>query len=226
MKAVIFDMDGVLLDSEQIFVDSLTQFLMDQGVQSGLRQKCLAELTGMKMDAISRIVKENFGLELTPENISREIDRYFDMEVDRRGKLVAFNGLTAFLSRIKEQDLAIALATSSDFGWVDRVLTDLNVQSCFDTIVTGDQVTISKPEPDIFLLAAERLGVPAEDCVVIEDSVNGIKAAKRAGMCVVAFKGSEIVQDTSEADAEVDSYAALVFSQMIAETIAFRLTGE
>ena len=209
MKAFLFDMDGVLLDSEKIFVRSLKRYLEDQGISEGISQDRLSKLTGMKTDAISKQLMEEYGLHKELGELSQDQDVYFEKELEKIGALEPMEGLEEFLKSLKEKNFLLALASSSDKGWVHRVLTELRVEYWFDQIVTGDQVSVSKPEPDIFLLAAKKLGVKPEDCVVIEDSVNGIKAGKRAGMYVVGYKGSEIFQDTKEADEEIASFSQL-----------------
>lgn len=213
MKTFIFDMDGVLLDSESIFVSSLQSYLKDQGIRDEVPVEVLAQFTGMKTDLISERLIETFHLKQTAAEISADQDRYFDAEVRRRGHLTPMEGLKSFLTALKKNGFQTALATSSDRVWVRYVLDELGVADCFDQVVTGEEVAVSKPAPDIFLLAAKRTSSLPKECVVIEDSMNGIRAGKAAGMFVIGYKGSEIWQDTSQADEEVNSFAEISLSK-------------
>ena len=217
MKTFLLDMDGVLLDSECIFVSSLQQYLKDQGVEGDLSAEALSRFTGMKTDLISKCLQKEFHLPKTIAELSKDQDLYFDEEVKRRGRLKPMEGLEDFLQRLRAKRLKIALATSPDRVWVRYVLKQLEVTDYFDTVVTGEEAKASKPAPDIFLLAAKRTGSDPCDCVVIEDSINGIRAGKEAGMYVIGFKGSRIWQDTSSADQEVERFAEIEIDRFLKE---------
>lgn len=206
-KAVIFDMDGVILDSEYIYLKSL--------------QKCLRALLykEIPIDELSCVIGKNnyditnylletYHINETFKNLSRLQNEYFDAEVEKIG-IKEMDGLSNFLSYLKKIKCKIAVASSSDMKWILKVLKELRIYKYFDYIVSGDEVMHSKPNPEIFNIAVDRLGVQKYDIIIIEDSKNGIKAAKNAEIDVVAYKGSSIKQDTNEANYEVNSYDEL-----------------
>lgn len=209
MKLVIFDMDGVLVDSELVFVKSVRRYLRDLGIEAAMEDAQLSRLTGRRTRQISEELIRSFGVMRTPAQVDAEQDRYFNMVLKEEGGVRPMEGIKPFLQKLKENGCQTALATSSEKAWVDEVMEGLKIRNYFDVVVTGEMVRISKPEPDIFLKAARLAGVAPEECVVIEDSVNGIAAGKRAGMYVIGFKGSRITQDTSGADQEVYSFAEI-----------------
>lgn len=209
-KAFIFDMDGVLLDSELIYYNSLNSYIKDLGVRDNLSYDDFSTYTGMKLDEISRNLKKRYKINKDILEISNEQNYYYDIELGKIEKLESMLGLKEFLDYLRIKGYKIALASSSDKAWVDRVLDELEVRKYFDVIVDGLQVANSKPKPDIFLFAANQLNVDAEQCYIIEDSVNGIQAGKNAGMFVFGYKGSQIIQNTSFADAEVNSFEEII----------------
>lgn len=207
IKAILFDMDGVLLDSEWIYLHSLKKLLKKMGIDANINE--LAVVVGMKMEAISEMLIHHYPIPYTVEELSDYQDAAFDEEV-ACCKLEPMAGLLDFLKLLKQNQMKIALASSSESSWIRQVLEALEIGEYFDLIVSGEMVTHSKPHPEIFLKAAELLGVRKEECLVIEDSVNGICAGKAAGMKVIGYKGSKIVQDTSKADIEVDNFKELL----------------
>lgn len=203
-KAYIFDMDGVLIDSEVIYLKSLVKYLKTLDVDASVKE--LSIVTGMKLEAITKHLQTQYHLEhVCAEEMMRMQDIYFDQEVELE-PLQCMDGLIEFLERLKAKGKKIALASSSDEVWIQQVVDTLEIRKYFDIIVNGDDVTYSKPNPEIFHLAAKRLGCHANECIVIEDSVNGIEAGLQAGMYVVGYKGSQIQQDTSKANIEINSF--------------------
>lgn len=206
IKAVLFDMDGVLLDSEWIYLHSLKKLLKKMNIDADINE--LAVVVGMKMEAISKYLIQHYPIPYSITELSNYQDQAFDEEVEV-SKLEPMAGLLDFLKLLKQNHIKIALASSSDNSWITHVLNTLEIVEYFDLIVSGEMVTHSKPHPEIFLKAAGLLNVTADECLVIEDSVNGICAGKSAGMKVIGFKGSQIIQDTSYADIEVYSFKEL-----------------
>lgn len=207
IKAILFDMDGVLLDSEWIYLHSLKKLLNKMNVDADINE--LAVVVGMKMEAISNYLIQHYSLSCSIKELSDDQDAAFDEEVEASA-LTPMEGLLDFLNLLKQNHLKIALASSSEISWITQVLDTLQISEYFDLIVSGDMVTHSKPHPEIFLKASELLGFKVNECLVIEDSVNGICAGKAAGMKVIGFKGSKIIQDTSNADIEVYSFKELL----------------
>lgn len=207
MKTVLFDMDGVLLDSEKIYYDSLNHYLKSLGcIQENLSLEEFSLYTGTKSDVISANLKEKYHIEGTIDEITEGQDAYYALELDKLKKLVPMEGLVDFLEYLKQNNYKVGLASSSGLAWVSQVLNELSIEDYFDVIIHGGLVKNSKPAPDSYLLAAEKLNSQPSDCVVIEDSWNGIQAGKNADMYVIGFKGSVIEHATDNADEQCYSF--------------------
>lgn len=207
MKTVLFDMDGVLLDSEKIYYDSLNNYLKSLGcIQDNISLEEFSLYTGTKPDVISGKLKETYHIEGTIQDITDGQDAYYALELDKIKKLTPMEGLIDFLQYLKKNDYKVGLASSSGLAWVSQVLKELEVFDYFDVIVYGELVKNSKPAPDSYLIAAEKLNSEPSDCVVIEDSWNGIQAGKNANMYVIGFKGSVIAHATDNADEQCYSF--------------------
>ena len=203
-KAFIFDMDGVLIDSEVIYLNSLVKYLNTLGINTCVDE--LSIVTGMKLDAISDYLIKTYSIEnVGVEEMMYMQDKYFDIEAALK-PLKSMEGLEAFLDELKFKNKRIALASSSDRVWIDTVVDSLNIRHYFDVIISGESVIHSKPNPEIFIKAAKLLQCEVKECIVIEDSINGIQAGIDAGMFVIGFKGSLIKQNTSKANIEVKSF--------------------
>lgn len=198
MKAVIFDMDGVIIDSEPVYNGIHEKMLRDFGVKEILDVP--EDYTGMTNSAVFKIVREKYNLKQTVEEISayqlkvilEEFSRLEDEPIDGIRDLLAF---------LKEQQIKTAIASSSARKLIETVVKKFNLMAFFDVIVSGEEVPAGKPAPDVFLEAARQLHVSPEDCLVIEDSKNGTIAAKEAGMSCIGFKNPNSGnQDLSRAD--------------------------
>jgi len=130
--------------------------------------------------------------------------------------LVAIKGLETFLSELKNDGVKMAMATSATVEDIDFILNKVPIRDAFDQIVSSSMVTKPKPNPQIFLKAAELLNVPPERCVVFEDSVAGIKAANAAGMKVVGITTGNSANDLPPVDLVIDDYANLTPANLAA----------
>ena len=204
---VIFDMDGVLLDSENIYLKSL-QKCMESLIHKKISIDELSHVIGMNNLDITNYLLETYKPNVSFDKLTDLQSLYFNKEIDEEG-IQEMDGLTHFLQYLKSISCKMAVASSSDMPWIQEVLNELNITAYFDFIVSGDDIEHSKPNPEIFNIAANRLDIDKCDIVVIEDSVHGIAAANKAKIDVVAYKGSSIKQDTSNATYEVNTFLDL-----------------
>ena len=183
--AVIFDMDGVLIDSEPFHEQALVALLDAEG--HNLSKEEYAALIGTNMTSTWDFLFERFAL--TGER-SAYIARYEQSLVDHltAHDVEAEPGAAELIARLRDDGRRLAVASSSPDAVVRATLTALGLAGAFELHVAGDQVARGKPDPEIYLTAAARLGVPPARCLAIEDSLHGIESARRAGMAVVAVR--------------------------------------
>lgn len=178
IAALIFDMDGLLVDSEPFAEAAMRSFLGRYG--HDLTPDVSDRLLGRRVPEAIAFVTGHYGL---VDDLAELNSIYNELRLAAiRGNLRPLPGGAELISFGREHGLRLALATSNMREHVDLSLTETALAGLFDAEATGDEVARGKPEPDIFLLAAERLGVAPAGCVVLEDSPAGIMAAKAAGM--------------------------------------------
>jgi HAD superfamily hydrolase (TIGR01509 family) len=180
--AVIFDLDGVLVDSEHVWDEVREQLARERGGR--WHDGAQADMMGMSSTEWSRYMHDVIGLAEPPEEINREVvarmlARYHDA-------LPLLDGAVAAVERLG-QEFRLALASSSNRPLIDAVLETAGIAALFDVTVSSEEVERGKPAPDVYLEAAQRLRVAPERCVAIEDSANGIRSARGAAMYVIAI---------------------------------------
>lgn len=197
MKAVLFDMDGVLLDSEKYICQAGIKMFKEKGFQ--VASEDFLEFTGMGENRYLGGVAEKHSIPFDLEHDKArtyEIYRYLVA-----GKLKAFEGVLEFIEKCHSHGLKMAVASSADLAKVEVNLAEIGIPaSTFGTVVTGLDIEHKKPAPDIFLKAAEDLGVHPSECLVIEDAISGVTAGKAAGAKVLALTTSFSAEELSEAD--------------------------
>jgi len=183
-KAVIFDMDGVLSDTQKLhsLVDKMVMEHYGVRLEEEEITRNFAGITDKEM------FERLFNLYGVPKDIDRAIQEKWEIMMQKAERdIKPVPGAVEFVRELKRQGYKLAVASSSPFIFINTVLSRLNIKKEFDIITSGEEVKRGKPDPEIFLLTAERLKVAPQECVVIEDSPSGIKAAKRAGMRCIAF---------------------------------------
>ena len=182
--AVIFDMDGVLIDSKGITLASLTEVFRALGVPAVLEDFAPYAGTGEENMIRSVLAKYDSAPPYTPEIKRRVLEAYVKKAEQ---SLRPFEGVPAMLGAVHALGVKMAVGSSADKVKVRANIRALGIPpGIFQAVVTGEEVARKKPAPDVFLAAAEKLGMPPSACVVIEDATNGIRAAKNAGMRSVA----------------------------------------
>ena len=196
-EAVIFDMDGVLVDSEPFGFEALRRVMARYGLPYGEEEN--AEFLGRTTLESCRILRERHGLGESAETLA---DWYIEgmLEQIARGP-IPMAGVPDVLRQLRASGYRMALASSAEVRVIDANLSALALRPLFDAVVSGTQVARGKPAPDVFLAAAERLGARPAACLVVEDSRNGLLAAKAAGMrCAVVPCAHTRHQDFGESD--------------------------
>ncbi|MGM9940911.1 MAG: HAD family hydrolase [Bulleidia sp.] len=182
IQGIIFDMDGLIIDSEPVYYDIFNQILGEYGIQ--LDMKTYTEKISGRSDVENfRYILETYPLNLTMEQLAHK-EKTIEMERIRKGVPLK-PGVHEILTETKKQNLKTALATSNTESRSKQILNDHHLLEFFDEFVFVDEVEHGKPAPDLFLLAAERLDVPKQNCLVLEDSFSGVKAAYNAGIPVI-----------------------------------------
>jgi HAD superfamily hydrolase (TIGR01509 family) len=198
-RAVIFDLDGVLADSEPWWNEIDKKLLGEYGVT--YHGEYHRDVLGVSYEVAVEFYKKAFGLSVSTEEMMR---RRAEIAIDVFANCIGlFPSTKEVLQELRRMNLRLAVATSSVSASARPFLNCHEVTRFFDVIVTGDEIERGKPQPDIYLRVAEKLGVTADECLVIEDALPGIAAAKAAKMRVVAIPDTRFV-DPREYEKEAD----------------------
>jgi len=198
-RAVIFDLDGVLADSEPWWNQIDAQLLKEYGAD--YHGQYHREVLGVSYTIAIEFYKKAFNISASTEEMMK---RRGAIATEFFAKSVGlFPNAKSVLEELREMKLRLALATSSVSASARPFLDRNQITEFFDVIITGDEISLGKPAPDIYLSTAEKLAVAPRDCLVIEDSLSGIAAAKAAKMRVVAIPDRRFV-DPREYEEEAD----------------------
>lgn len=207
-KAVLFDMDGLMFDTERLADKVWLEVSARRGLP--LREEHMTLLRGRNRDGGKVAILEHFGddfpFDACCDEVEEEMKRQLQAEVPLRP------GLFALLEALRKQGIPAAVASSTHRELVESNLRAAGVREFIAALATGDEVAHSKPAPDIFLLAAQRLGANPADCMVLEDSYNGVRAGAAAGCRTIMVPDTEPPTPEMErlADAIVTSLADVI----------------
>ena len=204
--AIVFDMDGVIFDSEKCVLDCWIELADKYGIPD-IKKNFLA-CTGTNAAKTREIMMEAYGPDFDYDGFAKEASVNFHSKYDN-GNLPMKPGVFELLDHLKEIDKRIALASSTRLATVEHQLKHAGVYDYFDEIITGDMVTKSKPDPEIYLLACEKIGIAPSRCYAIEDSYNGIRSAYSGGLRPI------MVPDLLPADDEMKEKSEVVLCNLI-----------
>ncbi len=197
INVVIFDMDGVLVDSEPVIQSAAITTLSEYGVRA--HPEDFLPFVGTGDGPYIGGVAEKYGLEYE-ENMK---DRLYEIYFKSLDRMRTFEDVIPLLERLKANEYALAVASSAD-----RIKIEANLEAAgisegfFDVIIAGEDVSEKKPSPEIYLEASDRLGVSPRECLVVEDALNGVAAAKAAGMACAGVTTSFSESDLLESGAD------------------------
>jgi beta-phosphoglucomutase len=197
IKAVLFDMDGVLLESEEFITKAGVEMFREKGYT--VDPNDFLEFTGMGENRYLGGVAEKNNI---PFNLEKDKARCYEIYGAMvHGIIEPLPGVVEFIKKCKSKNLKIAIATSADKVKMEINLHEINIPlSTFDASVNGLEIEHKKPAPDIFIKAAERVGIHPSHCLVVEDAVSGVEAGKAAGARVLGLTTTFSVEDLSRAD--------------------------
>jgi beta-phosphoglucomutase family hydrolase len=197
--AVLWDLDGVLVDSTRFHYEAYRKLLSESGRDLGFDE--FRNLFGLRNEPILRRL---FG-ELRPQEVERLAQRKEEFFRELiAGNVEALPGAAGLVRRLREEGLSLAIVSSTPRANIELILGSLGLADAFAAVVAAEDAHRGKPHPEGFLTAAERLGVPPADCVVLEDAPEGIEGAKAAGMRCIGVATTRPPERLSEADLVVE----------------------
>lgn len=212
LRAVIFDMDGVLLDSESLHYQAIDELMRSRGYAYSV--ELLHKYCGVPEEEIWPYLMKDVGMAgEDPAQMMQEHWVRYRRLLEQNG-FPEFPGIKKFLVILKKKGYRIAVASASLKSVIENYLQELCLEEYFDTAVSAQECRNGKPEPDVFLLAAEKLRVKPEECMVIEDSVKGMIAARRAGMKWIGFEGARVKPDMQYAIYKFSDYRTMTAEQL------------
>ena len=207
LEGIIFDMDGVLVDSEYTYFQSKSQILSEAGHE--VEDSYHFQFMGTTSDYMWEKMKQEFSLPLSVAEYIQQMTALRQAMIKRDGIRVIPH-VQEFVKGLSQAGLKLAVASSSSLAEIKVNLAEIGLSEYFSEVVSTEEVEHSKPAPDVYLAAAERIGIMPENCLGIEDTKNGTGAVRNAGMVCVGFANPAFPkQDLAFADRVVSSFAEL-----------------
>lgn len=213
MEAFIFDMDGVIIDSEPLHFEVDIHTMNHFGIE--ITQKDLERFVGMTNPEMWDIITREYQMR---QSVSEIIEYQLALKIEKLRSLDIgpIDGIVNLISELNRFGIPMALASSSPRAFIMAVLQKFGIVGEFARIVSGEEVNKGKPAPDVYLEAAKLLGVRPGNCVVLEDSMHGVAAAKAAGMKCIGFDNPNSGnQDLSKADVIVTSIRDIQVEELL-----------
>ena len=208
IQTVIFDMDGVIVDTEP--VHRYAYFKQFEELNIEVTEAMYTSFTGFSTKNTFQTLKEQFQLQHEVEDLIQRKRNIFNDAFDTKEDLLLLDGVEALIKDLYANGIQLILASSASKVTIERVFTRFNLHQYFSHIVSGEDFPQSKPNPAIFLHAASLSIAPKEKCIIIEDSTNGVKAAKAAGIYCVGYNSHHSkLQDLSDANLIINHFSEL-----------------
>jgi len=214
LKAVLFDMDGVIVDTEPLHRKSYYRMFEDVGID--VTDSLYDSFTGQATLPICRTLCENFELKHSAETLVSLKRNHFKYLFENDSDLALLDGVHDLIKDYHDNGLTLVLASSASMLNIERIFERFDLDQYFKAKISGADLKASKPHPEIFLKAADLAQENKTNCMVIEDSTNGIAAAHSAGIYCVGFKSPNSVnQDYSKANKVISDFSEIRYSKLI-----------
>ncbi|MCG2611956.1 HAD family hydrolase [Flavobacterium sp. SM15] len=214
IKTVIFDMDGVIVDTEPVHKFAYHQHFDELGIE--VPEKMYASFTGNSTKNVFQKIKDTFNLDHNVEDLVLRKRHLFNEAFDTKPDLELIEGVHKLIRNLHQNGMQLIVASSASNSTINRVFKRFDLYQFFTHIVSGEDFPKSKPDPAIFLHAASLSLAPKENCIIIEDSTNGIKAAKAAEIFCIGYNSDNSKhQDLSLADHIIHDFSEIDFETLL-----------
>lgn len=191
LKAIIFDMDGLLVDSEPVWEEAETTVFLSHGIH--MERHVREQLIGLRNDEFIGRLREIYRVSVSAETLQREVIGQMLAIIPHKVK--AKGGAREILAYAGEEGIPIAIASSSPVAIIEAIVKSQGWEAVIPIRCSAETVALGKPAPDVYLKAADLLGIGPEDCLALEDSPNGARAAVAAGMTCYAVPDGDLSRD-------------------------------
>ena len=213
LKAVLFDMDGVIVDTEPLHHKAYKMMFDDVGID--VSDSMYRSFTGQSTRGICEFLCKHFDLTLEPITLEKGKRAHFTKLFFEDPDLQLLDGVEDLIKNYHSNGLTLVVASSASMFTINNVMKRFDLDSYFKDKLSGADLKASKPHPEIFINAAKAAGVSNSECFVIEDSTNGIIAAKEADIFCVAYKSAHSKdQDYTRADMTISDYKDITFDKI------------
>ena len=214
LQTVIFDMDGVIVDTEPVHHYAYFQHFKELNIE--VSAEMFASFTGNSTKNVFQKIKDYFQISIETETLVQRKRTIFNEAFDTKEDLFLLEGVEDLIKKLHQSGLQLILASSASKVTIDRVFKRFQLHSYFSHIISGEDFPESKPNPAIFNEAVRLSNTPKENCIIIEDSTNGIKAAHAAGVFCVGYKSiNSHKQDYSLANIVIDKFEDLDYRSLL-----------
>lgn len=208
IKTVLFDMDGVIVDTEPVHRFAYFEHFKELGIE--VTEEMFTTYTGNSTRNVFQRIKQEFGLEHEVEDLIQRKRSIFNDAFDYREDLTLLDGVEDLIKDFHANGIQMILASSASKVTIDRVFRRFNLHQYFSHIVSGEDFPKSKPDPAIFVHAAKLSGNTREECIVIEDSTNGVKAANAANIFCIGYRSFHSkLQNLETADMVISKFSEI-----------------
>ncbi|MGM0641246.1 MAG: HAD family hydrolase [Thermotogota bacterium] len=214
LEAVIFDMDGVIINSEPLHYKA-NQDLFDK-LGFSVPSTEYSNYIGISNEKMWEDLKSKYDLNEELEDLTEKQKKHTHQYIQENMNGAEIPGIKKILEELKDMNIKTAIASSSSKDLIETVIKGFDLCEYFDVLVSGEEVKNGKPNPDIFLLASDKLKVNIKNCVIIEDSTNGVKAAKKSGAKCIGFNNPDSPgQSLKKADIIINKFDILNYDLII-----------
>ena len=208
IKTVLFDMDGVIVDTEPVHRFAYFEHFKELGIN--VTEEMFTTYTGNSTRNVFQRIKQEFGLDHEVEDLIQRKRSIFNDAFDYKEDLTLLDGVEDLIKDFHANGIQMILASSASKVTIDRVFRRFNLHQYFSHIVSGEDFPKSKPDPAIFVHAAKLSGDSRENCIVIEDSTNGVKAANAANIFCIGYRSFHSkLQNLDTADMIISSFSEI-----------------